>query len=736
MALRALVGLFAILAVECALFNHAFWASIAASTDSDAAQNTMGPGLARTSGSLLKVTDPTRAYLELRADGTSSFARIDPIARNPEHGEYRRELARVQIRLDSDGYAGHVQTVDLRTPHSLYVRANARSSVRLWIQEPAGSLIPIQAVRANVRVPFQFDWLRMAVMAAILLLFACWRPGSAWWRIELNPASRYQRALLTIMLAGVLAVAGIAAAGQLQEVRPLDFHAPGAYIYDFDQYGHLADALLHGRVSLDLPVPDALAKATDPYSTVTRERLLSQGVSPIYWDYAFYRGHWYSYFGVLPAVLLFLPYRALSSLWVHGGMMLPASAAVLLLVAGFIVFGSLLALRLVQRLAPRASLAAASMAVTLLLLGSNVEYLILRRNFYSVPFAASLLLSALGLWFWLGSTPRADTLIRQGTMAKAPERCVRAEWRIGNAPAVSMPHLAAGSLCIAANIGCRPTFALAALLGFPIFSRQIAALAISLRQRIAGYGTARAASAVALPALLMIVPIGIYNALRFGSPFDFGESYQLTVTDMTRYTPSSQNIAAIIGYSLFLPWRFVRSFPFLTISLASLPQWAYAEPMAGGLFMLCPALLLVWALPLLRRRLQRSRLWAFLVSCLMLGLVLTLVDAARGGLGWRYMTDYGWLFALGAMGAALALLREPEREHCSSELDDTPPRPGMRTMSAASIGLRCTRTLMMTLMLASIAITMLALFVPGRDDALIRTDPALYYTVRSWFALL
>lgn len=30
--------------------------------------------------------------------------------------------------------------------------------------------------------------------------------------------------------------------------------------------------------------------------------------------YAFYQGHWYSYFGVVPALLLFLPYRAVTSL--------------------------------------------------------------------------------------------------------------------------------------------------------------------------------------------------------------------------------------------------------------------------------------------------------------------------------------------------------------------------------------------------------------------------------------
>ena len=38
---------------------------------------------------------------------------------------------------------------------------------------------------------------------------------------------------------------------------------------------------------------------------------------------------------------------------------------------------------------------------------------------------------------------------------------------------LSLPHLAAGSMCIAANLGCRPQFILVALLAFVIFWPQI-----------------------------------------------------------------------------------------------------------------------------------------------------------------------------------------------------------------------------------------------------------------------
>ncbi len=92
---------------------------------------------------------------------------------------------------------------------------------------------------------------------------------------------------------------------------------------------------------------------------------------------------------MLPAVLLFMPYRLLT------GHMLSSGAAVLLLMLLAILFLALLVIRVIARIAPKtSSLAATSIALTTMLLGSNAGYLLFRRNFYSVPFAASLALRA------------------------------------------------------------------------------------------------------------------------------------------------------------------------------------------------------------------------------------------------------------------------------------------------------------------------------------------------------
>lgn len=52
---------------------------------------------------------------------------------------------------------------------------------------------------------------------------------------------------------------------ELWYASPLVFHVSGDYTYDFDQYGHVADALVAGRPWLDLPVPEQLAATEHPY---------------------------------------------------------------------------------------------------------------------------------------------------------------------------------------------------------------------------------------------------------------------------------------------------------------------------------------------------------------------------------------------------------------------------------------------------------------------------------------
>lgn len=680
-----------ILLVECVVFNAPYWASIKASTDSVSASNVLGSGLHRTASGLVRVSDPAQAYFEVDADGSSSYYRADMLNESAvqlakqadERSGVERVRTTVHLRAQVHGVSSPSVDVSPYSSRSSYFRGPSKGSVRIWVEEPAGSLIPIRNIRANVRVPFSFNITRVLCMALIVLCIALWRPGSWLWNIALDTSNTKQRrvALLALIACAVptLWVIGthIASAG------PARFHTEGGYVYDFDQYGHVANALLHGHTWLDLPVSNDLLHAAHPYDVAFRDSLNTQGSSPLYWDYAFYQGHWYSYFGVIPAVVLFLPFQLLT------GTMLPSACAELLLMFGVLVFGCLLVIRLLSQLHVRVSLAAASMCCVLFLLGSNCMYLWFRTNFYSIPFASSLLLVFVGLWLWLGAQHTGTALFTR-------------------ADRVSLMRVGAGALCIAATLGCRPTFSLCALFAFPIFSAQWRACWYSIRHQHALRPALRWLMTFFIPALCIVIPVLWYNYARFGSLFDFGNSYQFTVTDMTQFHTPHSNMLTTIGYYLALPLTLIRQFPFMAITPTPMPAWSYTEPCVGGLLVMVPAAIAAFAVPWMRKKLALSGLYATATTSLALGIVLLLVDSYVGGFAWRYKADFGWLFMIGAICVWALIIRSS----------------------------RSMQWVFTLLTWYSIIVAIMALFVIGREDALIVNAPALYHEVQSWFTLL
>lgn len=823
---------------ECVVFNLPFWTTLGASSDSATALNNLGPGLQRETDGTLTVTDPTSAFLMTQSDGSSPYIRIDSkettfrfsspaqIMNLKSDSQCDMKIGHASqplvgtfhVRVDTPGQISTVRSVSAALPRSLYLstpglRATTQPTpIKLWIEEPSGTHIDIAAVHANVHVPFHVDLGRVSAMIGIVALLALWLPSSRLWQVRLDTSSIRQRLAFAACMVVVGVITALSIVRSLTSSDSATFHDPGNYTYDFNQYGHLADSLLHGRLSLDLPVPQGLDAAPNPYDPQTRERLLAQGVTPIYWDYAFYRGHWYSYFGVLPALLLFAPYRLITSAFVPGGLMLPAGAAVALLLFIFTFFGSLLVIRMLAMFNSRTSLAATSMAITLFLLGSQAGYLAFRMNFYSVPFAASLALSTIGLWFWLGSV-RESPATGNTSLSTSPHRrhsprtCAKQKKGnvfsrrytidFGDCAPVSLSHLSAGSLCLAANFGCRPTFTLTALLGFAIFWPQIRQIlraqfhAMTPSTAAAPSAVKKAGSdsdkpqktelsalktsmpsstqavicAILLPALMIVVPLCLYNMARFGSPINFGDRYQITVTDLLHYRNAGKNLLPTLAYYLVLPPYCSQTFPFVFTNPTPLPSWNYTEPLVAGLFVLCPGLLLIALLPIphIRRRVRRSGSLRFILSLLPLALLLLLVDSIRGGLGWRYMVDFGWLLSLAAVSVLATLLPDvqPNEEHTSTQ----PKRHNNAALTTPvslhhverrdSIGVQSItrrttlhnklrhiewkstfiRLAMLLLVLASIAMAFLIVFVPGREDALMRTDPALFQAVASWFRI-
>ncbi|WP_143248488.1 hypothetical protein [Bifidobacterium vansinderenii] len=766
---RHRIGLLAaaiIILIEITLGNLPFWTSIGAPKPT-AVNDThvmLGAGLVESGDGVLRVTDPTAAYIDVSvADEQVRYVRYDFGGGSPrkasEHGESAKFSWNPRVRLDA-GTADAADTTDaavttddsvrwhtgrvvgvshgVKATHVIRNRAYDGDVVRLrlWVQESSGTQFAFHRIVVNVHPSFRISPVRILVMAAVAAILIALRPRSRLYAMPLDTADRRQRLALAAAVVPFLVAFGFTIWSGINQ-GPQVFHRPFAYTYDMDQYARLGDALLHGRPWLDLPVPQEIMNASDPYDVAFHERLLATGTNEVYWDHAYFNGHWYSYFGVVPALLLFVPFQAITSLWISGGAWLPASVATVTFLIGFLVFGLLLVVRLFTRFFPTASVGSTVLAMITFACGSNAWVLWMRPSFYEIPTASALMFTMMGLWFWLGARSGGADAYEGGV---PDDRGAFAD--DSDAGRLSRARIAAGSLCMALTLGCRMTFIFCALFFLPIFADEIRSglvlrpigMLLPRRWRLGSWKTQARGRRVPphvfaswrndlvalLPAFMVFAGLLWYNLWRFGSLLDFGNDYQFTVVDLTRYREPLVVLPQIVGYYLFQPPRLTGTFPWLTVPYTPVSPWQYHERIIGGLFWMIPVCLLVFLIPPMRHALRRHRAWGLTCMSLMLGVFELLFVSYKGGLDWRYACDFSWLFTLPGI-LMIPIMMEWTRTRLMLE------SPGI-TRTA-----RMARAAVIVLVLWTLFMTVASSFMTGRASPLITSNPVVFYTVQSWF---
>ena len=158
---------------------------------------------------------------------------------------------------------------------------------------------------------------------------------------------------------------------------------------------------------------------------------------PYLFDVAYYNGHYYVYFGVVPVILFYLPFYLLT------GANFPTAIGVLIAVVAFVLGCSALLDRFARYHFKRVSLGLYLLLQIPLVMCCGVLYLLKFPTFYSLPIALGLAFSVWGLYFWM-----------KGRASAGPEK-----WYL------------AGSLCMALVAGCRPQLLVLSLVAFPLFWR-------------------------------------------------------------------------------------------------------------------------------------------------------------------------------------------------------------------------------------------------------------------------
>lgn len=470
-------------------------------------------------------------------------------------------------------------------------------------------------------------------------------------------------------------------------------HGTFLHVIDNNQYAYQARAITEGHMHLDLPVDEHLASLENPYDYGARYEIAQEYGSTIYWDYAFYNGHYYCYFGVVPAVVIYLPY-----LLATGSDLSTPDAVLFLTLLACLSCGVLIKAFSECFFDRKPPLFAQIVGFLMLLLSSNAAFLALSSRFYSVPLLASLSATFLALACWF--TAKQKYKDQAGT------------------PPCDVQHpvflLSAGSFLMVLNFGCRPQFLVASLFALSIFWDEIVR-----RRLLFSKAGLKPTLGIALGVLVAALPVCAFNYTRFDSPFNNGSFYNLTGFDMSSYVQGKRTTLRCLFYYLFQPIRLEDQFPWVASTTMDFSQqWAPNEPMYGGIFLLLPFLLAVFLSPVIKNR----QLPLFRIAALALAAVVLLADTRIAGVTRRYFTDFGYLIALVAIINVWTLLKEATTQNS---------KPVARHSIKRARSIKIALPVLLTY---SILMCALITFSPSQYDSIAALNPDIYTSVYALFA--
>jgi hypothetical protein len=312
---------------------------------------------------------------------------------------------------------------------------------------------------------------------------------------------------------------------------------PGQFRYPAHRYHALqAEAWLQGRLDLPMAVPPGFAELPDPYEPAATEPFRMGREQGIH-DLSYYRGKLYLYWGPVPALVAFLPWRVIT-----GGMLDSAWAGWAFAFGGWLA-SAVLVLRLARRHWPGVSPVVLVACLLALATCSWAPIVLRRSSVYEIPILAAACFGCV-MWWLLAECGWAE-----------PRRRIR--W------------LAGASLALGLAVGSRPIWiACAPILLWPLWP-----LRTEWRRRefwlLAG--------AAVVPVSLAVGGLLLLNFLRFDHLLEFGQQWQVAGVRM------NGSKAFALGQAPYNLWQYLFSSPQPTDYFPFLTEPRRADPPAGYL---------------------------------------------------------------------------------------------------------------------------------------------------------
>ncbi len=515
------------------------------------------------------------------------------------------------------------------------------------IFESDEDIVNIDSISINAQRPFELSFLRIFCLVGILCLVYLFKPSSILYKKKLTDSEYSKNTLVTVLLCLECAIIIILASinptfmGMASKnYNAYKWDGKGVDLVGIDyashnQYDELAQAFLHGKTYIDNDdVPQSLIDMENPYDTAARSKQAEITGDHYRWDVAYFNGHYYVYFGIVPLLLMYLPFRAIFKA--------PFPSAVGIM--GFALIFAIGVFKLLDLICKKKfkNISVGTYLLTALTFVNccGMTFLVKRPDFYSVPIMTSMAFVIWGIYLWFKGL---------------------------NADKNRLLNFFTGSLCMALSVGCRPQSVLICAVALPLFSGYFfKEKYVFKKQGIKELIT------LAIPFVVIASGIMYYNYIRFGSPFDFGSAYNLTTNDVTRRGFSLGRTGLGIFTYLFQSPSFNATFPFIEqVSIeTNYIGKTISENCFGGIITSLPLLWFGFALPKAKTILKEKKLFALTITLFLVGLFLVIIDTQAGGLLQRYYSDFGYIFFLGAILVIFSLYEKCENPKLSNALNN------------------------------------------------------------------
>ncbi len=532
--------------------------------------------------------------------------------------------------FDSTEYTEGVPLVEVSTmsDQSKFINLNTTGAVHnlkiTLVGDDIQYPVRLNTIYLNAHHPFDFNVIRFFATLGVVSLICLFRPSSFIYRMRMreNPVASRIGVVSALVIECVLCAAFLFYGSNMVGIATSSYNYGEwdgtSLVNSFEvggdnaqQYAELAKSMASGKLYLEEDPPEWLKAMDNPYDKGMRDEAQKETGEEYLFDVAFYDGHYYVYFGVVPVLIFYLPFYLLT------GSPFPTALGVLMACLMFICGASALLDRFARHHFERVTLGIYLVVQIAFVSGCGMLYLLKFPTFYSLPIACGLMFSVWGLYFWMCGRGSS-------------KRCL---------------FFALGSLCMALVAGCRPQLLLLSLLAFPLFWRPY----ISKRRILTKKGIREFLCLIG-PYILVAAGIMLYNHARFGSFTDFGANYNLTVNDMTQRGWVLGRIAPALFAYFIQPPDMVGAFPYLQpagFATTYLGQ-TIKEATFGGIFWCYPVL---WVLFFLRplvamRNAQRSTktITGVIFVLLFSGIAIAVVDAQMAGILQRYYADFSFMF--------------------------------------------------------------------------------------------